>query len=92
MAIDDPTDIPEPPKVAEAGVTTSEWRALVIFARQLAGAGTATLVAYVSLKLGVHLNVPPEVLSAFVTLEIGAAVAVAGYAISRGIRKFGTAA
>lgn len=82
-----PIPVPEPSALVTAGVTTSEWLLVVRYGQQLAAAGTATVVAYITAKIGLHLAVPPEVLTAIVGLELSGAVAVVGYAISRGLAK-----
>lgn len=85
----DPGLPPEPSALVERGVTTSEWRALVLYAKQAAVTGTVAVVSYVGLKVGVHFNIPSEALNAIIDLELGGALAVASYAVSRGLRKMG---
>lgn len=85
-----PPPIPEPPIVAEQGVTTSEWAALVRYGIQAAGVGTAQLANVISESIW-HVGVViPNSVQLFVGgLELAGALAVAGYALSRGIRKLG---
>jgi len=81
---------PPPPSPIEPGISTSEYAVLVAFLRQLLAVGTAALVGYATLRLGLHVNVPPEVLQALVGLEVTGVLGVVGYAMSRGVRKLGT--
>lgn len=76
-------DVPEPPVVAEQGVTTSEWKLALGFLAQLATAGTAAGIA----KLGYHVD--SATLGILVQLEFIGGLAVASYVISRGVRKLG---
>jgi hypothetical protein len=86
-----PPDVPEPPVVAEAGVTTSEWKALVYFAIQGAGVGTAALVKDIAASVfHTTVNIPMSTELFIGGLEVAGAFAVGAYAISRGIRKFKT--
>jgi len=91
MAATDPTpapvvipvpDVPEPAVVAEAGVSTSEWKLALGFVAQLFAAGTADAAAK---ALGVHLDA--ATLGTLVNLEMVAAFVVGSYVVSRGIRK-----
>jgi hypothetical protein len=86
-----PPPIPEPAPVAEAGVTTSEWKLVLAYLAQGAAVGTADLVNVVSNTIWhVSVVIPAPLLQAVVDLEFAAALAVGAYAISRGIRKFRT--
>ena len=87
--LNDPNTPPEPQPLLEYGVTTSEWRLVVIYLKQLAAAGTAAAIAYATARVGLHLDVSPQVLDVLVQLEVAGAVAVVGYAVSRGVRKSG---
>jgi hypothetical protein len=84
-----PSQVAEPPQVVELGVTTSEWAIMVRYLWQLLAAGTATGAAYLISLLGYHFQIPPDVLTAIVGLEVSGALAVSSYALSRGIRKHG---
>lgn len=86
-----PSDIvPEPPILAEAGITTSEWKLAIGYLVQLAGLGTADLVnAIAGAVWHTSITIPPAVLAEIAGLEVAGVVAVAAYAISRGIRKLG---
>lgn len=97
---------PEPSPVAEAGVTTSEWQLAIRYLQQLLAVGTVAVVVKVSaiacplvaglFNLGAnacanyHPTIPPDLLSMVVGLEVTGMIGVAGYAISRGVRKVGT--
>lgn len=86
-----PPDVPEPTPVAEAGITTSEWKALVYFAIQGAGLGTAALIKDIAASVfHVTLNIPQSTELFIGGLEVAGAFAVGAYALSRGIRKFRT--
>ena len=78
-----PVPIPEPDPLIEAGVTTSEWKALLGYAAQALLVGTGTVAA----KLGWHLS--SDTMNMIVNLELGLAAATVSYVISRGIRKAG---
>lgn len=83
-----PPDVPEPPIVAEQGVTTSEWKLALGFLAQAAAVGTADLVNVIGKAVWhTSVTIPPDLLQLLVSLEFAGAVAVAGYAVSRGIRK-----
>jgi hypothetical protein len=84
-----PPVVPEPPVVAEAGVTTSEWKLSIAYLAQAAAVGTAALVSHAGALFGVHWAIPADLLQLVVDLEFGAGGIVATYAISRGIRKLG---
>jgi hypothetical protein len=87
-----PPPVPEPQVIAEAGISTSEWTALVRYGAQAAGLATADLVDAISQSVWhVGVEIPSSVQLFVGGLEVAGAVAVAGYAISRGIRKLGTA-
>lgn len=79
-------DIPEPPLVAEAGVTTSEWKAMLGFAVQELAVGTTTVVG----KLGGQIDNQTALLIG--GFELGLLFLGGAYIISRGIRKLGTTA
>lgn len=100
-----PPPVPEPAPVAEAGVTTSEWALAVRYLQQLLAVGTVAVFVKVStlacplvatvFTLGnacstFHPTIPSDLLSLIVGLEVTGAIGVAGYAVSRGIRKVGT--
>jgi hypothetical protein len=85
-----PPVVPEPPPIAEAGVTTSEWKLAIGYLAQGAAVGTAFVVAHVSGLFGQHWVIPPDLLQLVVDLEFAGGGLVAAYAISRGIRKAGS--
>jgi len=102
-----PAPLPEPAPVAEAGVTTSEWLLAVRYLQQLLAVGTVAVFVKISslacplvasvFSLGnacasFHPGIPADLLTVIVGLEGTAALGVAGYAVSRGIRKAGTTA
>jgi hypothetical protein len=87
-----PPVVPEPPPVAEAGVTTSEWKLAIGYLAQGAAVGTAFVVAHAGGLLGQHWTIPADLLQLVVDLEFAGGGLVAAYAISRGIRKAGTGA
>lgn len=80
-------DLPEPPPVAEAGVTTSEWKVLIGYVIQGAATATGLLVFKAT---GVHLD--PTVLQIVGGAEVGLTLIGTTYIASRGIRKLGTTA
>lgn len=91
VVVSTPVAIPEPPIVAEAGVTTSEWKALLGFAVQGATLGTADLVNAISqAAFHVSVTIPPTLLTLIVNLEFAGAFVVGSYAVSRAVRKIGT--
>jgi hypothetical protein len=82
--------VPEPPPIAEAGVTTSEWKLALAYLAQGAAIGTADLVNIVSKAVWhVSVTIPPDLLQLVVNLEFAAGGVVGLYAVSRGIRKLG---
>jgi hypothetical protein len=87
-----PPPVPEPPPVAEAGVSTSEWKLVVGYLAQGAAVATALLIAHAGALFGQHWVLPPDALQLVVDLEFSGAGLVAAYAISRGVRKAGTGA
>lgn len=102
-----PAPVPEPAPVAEAGVTTSEWQLVIRYVQQLLAVGTVAVFVKVStlacplaaslFTLGnacstFHPTIPSDLLSLIVGLEVTGAIGVAGYAVSRGVRKIGTGA
>jgi len=89
--VNDPTtvpvivpDVPEPSAVAENGISTSEWKLAIAFLAQLAFTGTASVFTHL------NMHVDAGTLNVIVQLEFIGGLAVVGYAISRGVRKFGT--
>lgn len=93
MAVNPPVEIPEsgkaadiaePAVVAEAGVTTSEWKLALGYLAQLA----ASYTAEAALKVA-HISVDPSLASALGNFEVIGAIVAASYIVSRGIRKFG---
>ena len=97
MASSDPTpvvttpDVPEPGVVAEAGVSTSEWKLALGYLAQAFALGTADAANAVS-EAVFHqsVSIPAPLLQALVNVEFAAAFVVASYVISRGVRKLGT--
>lgn len=88
VAVNPPSiDIPEPGPVAEAGVTTSEWKAFLGYVVQAAMIGTGAVAAKL---LGHPLDAPTITL--IVQFEGIVAIPVVGYIVSRGLRKLGTSA
>lgn len=83
----DPIYVPEPAPVAEAGVTTSEWKVLVGYVVQLAAGATGALVGKAT-----GAQVDPQVLQIAAGLEVGLTVAAVSWIIGRAIRKVGTSA
>lgn len=82
---------PEPAPVAEAGITTSEWKLALGFLAQGAAIGTADLVNAVAQAVWhVSVTVPAPLLQLLVDLEFAGAFVGGAYIVSRGIRKFGT--
>lgn len=74
---------PEPPIIAEAGISTSEWKVLVGGAVQLLATGTVTIVA----DLGGHISNQTALLIG--GFEFAAIFLAGSYIVSRGIRKIG---
>lgn len=87
-----PPPVPEPAPVAEAGISTSEWKLALGYIAQGAAVGTAFLVAHAGALFGQHWTIPPDLLQLVVDLEFSGGAVVVAYAISRGIRKGGTGA
>lgn len=85
MAIE-PVPVPEPAPIAEAGVTTSEWKLALGLVAQLLVVGTTTVLA----KAGLHLG--QDVVSLIVTFEFLAIGVGISYIFGRSIRKAGTTA
>ena len=77
-------DVAEPSVVAEAGVTTSEWKLALGYLAQLA----ASYTAEAALKAA-HVTLDPSLASALGNFEVIGAVVAAAYIISRGVRKLG---
>ncbi len=99
MAVTDPTtpaavviplpvlpDPAEPAQIAEAGVSTSEWKLAVAYLTQLAGTATAGAAA----AAGFHF--PTFIVQYAAQAEVLGAVLVAVYVLGRSIRKKGTSA
>src|SRR5579859_608052 len=78
------TDVAEPGVVAEAGVTTSEWKLALGYLAQLAATYTAQAVAQ-----SFHYSLSASLASQLGNFEVVAALVVASYVVSRAIRKFG---
>ena len=79
-----PIEIPEPQPIAEAGITTSEWKAMLGFAAQELAVGTTTVIE----KIGGHIDNQTALLVG--GFELGLLFLAGSYIISRGIRKLGT--
>ena len=77
-------DVAEPVVVAEAGVTTSEWKLALGYLAQLAATYTAEAV----LKAA-HISLDPSLASALGNFEVIGALVAASYIVSRGVRKLG---
>lgn len=98
MASTDPTpapvlapDQPEPGIVAEAGVSTSEWKLALVYLAQAAALGTADAVNVVAQAVWhTSVTIPAPLMQLAVNLEFAAAAVAVSYIVSRGIRKFGT--
>jgi hypothetical protein len=81
-------DVPEPPVVAEAGVTTSEWKLALGFLAQAFAAVTLDAVnAVAAAAFHASVNVPPALLDLAVKLEFAGAFVAGTYIVSRGVRK-----
>lgn len=77
-------DVAEPVVVAEAGVTTSEWKLAIAYLAQLAAAYTAQAALSAA-----HVTLSPALASALGNFEVIGALVAASYVVSRGVRKLG---
>ena len=78
-------DVSEPVVVAEAGVTTSEWKLALAYLAQLAAAYTAQAALSAA-----HVTLSPALASALGNFEVIGALVAASYIVSRGVRKLGS--